>query len=157
MAEAYPDFLPRPSQNYNLDVNASIGRTQMDSGRIRQRRRFTSTKDQIAVVWQFTDQEFAMFTSFVKFKINDGADWFTAEIVTGNGIQEQTVRMQGGNYQSAYRSHFNWNVSAVLDVQEIAMLSEEAYDLIIDMDIDPNDFKSMLNSLEDMVNFNDLG
>jgi len=114
-----PDSLPLPTQDYSLTVNNSAIRTQMESGRFRQRRRFTSSQNEISVKWEFTDEEYQLFESFVFYALNGGTSWFETKLVSGGGIVTHTARIQDGSIKASYREHFGWAVSATLDIETV--------------------------------------
>lgn len=121
----FPESLPKPTRNYSVDIENSAVRSNMDSGRIRQRRRFTASQNSLSVKWELTDEEFQIFESFVFHALSGGTGWFEADLLTGNGIVPHKVRFQKGRYKAAYRGFMNWLVTATLDVDDINRLTEE--------------------------------
>jgi hypothetical protein len=74
----YPnDYLPIPLQEgFGLKPVSPLLRTELTSGRARQRRLYTSTPTQATVAWLFTDPEAQLFEAWFRDTIKDGADWF---------------------------------------------------------------------------------
>lgn len=80
MAElSYPhEYLPLPVQDgYGFQPVSPLLRTQLTSGRARQRRLYTSTPTQASVKWFFeTDSQAQLFEAWYRDIISDGAAWF---------------------------------------------------------------------------------
>lgn len=121
----FPTELPRPSQDYSVGIENSSLRTKMDSGRIRQRRRFTNSQNFISVKWDLTDEEFQLFESFAFHALDGGTSWFQTEILTGGGIVTHNVRIQEGKYKASYKGFMGWVVTATLDVEQINRLTAD--------------------------------
>ena len=63
---AWPtSVLPNPTTDFSQDNQASVTRTTMQSGRVRQRRWSTSDRREMPVNWQLNDDDFELFQSFV--------------------------------------------------------------------------------------------
>lgn len=122
--------LPNPSIDYNGRIESSVIRTKMDSGRIRQRRRFTSGLRTLDVVWLFTDEQFALFQGVWHHKLFSGADFidnFTLAI--GESLaQYDEVRFVGDGYTHNYVPHMQWRVRAKIEIPNVSPLSEAEVD-----------------------------
>ncbi len=113
--EEYPSVLPDPLwDSYKITPISNIVRSTMESGRIRQRRSDTSTHFNFSLTWRFTRQQYAIFASWHKHKINDGTDQFYITIDGLNGRARHIVQMQGGIYQPTFNNGF-WDVSTTLE------------------------------------------
>lgn len=121
----YPaDYLPIPLQDgYGLKPVSPILRTDLVSGRARQRRLYTSTPTQAAVSWSFSDPEGQLFEAWHRDTIHDGADWFNMPLRSPLGTTDLYVcrfvdiyegpTIEGGNY---------WRYTAVLELWERPIL-----------------------------------
>jgi len=119
----WPDYplFPRPAVNFAGEDDAPTIRTKMDSGRVRQRQRFTREFRPLRVSWKLTDEEFGTFQSIHKHLLNSGAGWFTMNLPLGdNGFKEYTVRFSGGGYSFKYDEVMYWDVSAKLETEDQA-------------------------------------
>lgn len=116
----YPrDYLPLPLQDgYGLKPVSPLLRTPMVSGRVRQRRRYTSTPTEASVIWLFTDTQAQVFEAWYRDAINDGASWFNMPLKTPVGTRDYVCRvvdiyegptLTGGRY---------WRYSASLELWE---------------------------------------
>ena len=92
----YPhDALPVPLQEgYGLRPISPIARTQMTSGRARQRRRYTSTPTVATVDWLLTDSEAQAFEAWYRDAITDGAAWFNMNLRTPGGEAAKYVALR---------------------------------------------------------------
>lgn len=113
---------------------AAVARTAMDSGRIRQRQRFTTDIRHFDVQWWFTDQKYAIFQAVVKLRLNMGNDYFTIDLPLGDqvGVMGGTptpltsvsARFVGGanGIKAAWQPSL-WQVSAQLEVETVPGLT----------------------------------
>lgn len=120
--------LPLPTANFANKVTSSVIRTKMDSGRTRQRRRFTSGVRAVDVTFRFTDAEYALFQGVYKYKLSSGADWFTISLPLGDDFKDYTARFTGDTYQTNYVPVMNWDVKASMEVEDDSPLTEEEVD-----------------------------
>ena len=114
----YPEGLPRGNlAGYRLEHGDTFVRTQLASGRARQRRRFTSVPTEVRIEWLFSDGEFALFEGWFKHQITDGADWFTGPLKTSTGIQDYEQRF-ASMYTARALGGRHWRVDATLEIRE---------------------------------------
>lgn len=131
MSFTWPDgtILAPPTVNFNGKVQTTVIRTKMDSGRVRQRNRFSAAVRSIEVEWVFTDDEFALFQGIYKFKITNGADFFNMSLPFGDGFKTYLVRFSDAGYAHQYKPHFQWTISATLETEDdTSPLSESEVD-----------------------------
>lgn len=149
---AWPtSVLPNPTTDFSQDNQASVTRTTMQSGRVRQRRWSTSDRRDMPVNWQLNDDDFELFQSFHKYKLNGGNDWFTIQLPVGGGFKTCTVRFKECAFKASYRTSMNWDVSATLEIQDIPILAEADYDILVGVGgIDVVENSS--NELHELVN-----
>jgi hypothetical protein len=125
---SYPSQLPRPLQSgYALQHVSPFTRTDMQSGRARQRRTFTSVPSSARVTWFFTsDIECQLFEGWFRDDLGakDGENWFTIELQTPLGIQPYECRF-ADMYSGPELVAFNkWQVSATLEIRERPILPD---------------------------------
>ena len=129
--ETWPSVLPNPSTNFNGSVNSAVVRTNMDSGYVRKRKRFTQQMRTIKVKWEMDDNQFAIFQAWLKYKINAGADWFICNLPLGSGVRPYTVRFADDNYDHAHKGVLYWNVSSTLECMVGSPLTEAELNAIL--------------------------
>ncbi|MDP2505380.1 hypothetical protein [Oceanobacter sp. 3_MG-2023] len=123
---SYPATLPAPTRDYSLTINNSAIRTQMESGRYRQRRRFLDSENTISVKWLFTDAEFQLFESWTFHALDGATSWFECPVVSGGGVTTHQVRIQSGSLQAALNRDGGWTVTAGLDVEKTNRMTDDA-------------------------------
>lgn len=131
--EAWPTtVLPSPLLASSARCPSAISRTELESGRARQRRRFTTSPRFFNVSWILTLYELQMFAAFFENKLNQGADQFTMSLSLNHEVSTiYTVRFLDGTYNQEKVSNNHWKVSATLDVENPLTLAAEAYDFIV--------------------------
>lgn len=91
MIPAYPEGLACPLRdNYAFTPVNTIRRTQMDSGRARQRIEFTNAPTMVRLTWLMNPEQASLFEAWSAQVV--GAGWFTMELLTPLGINTHEVR-----------------------------------------------------------------
>ena len=129
----YPEtILPLPSFRFSSSTQGSVIRTKMETGRTRQRRRYTTDSEVGKVSFDFTGTEYSYFKAVWQFKIAAGADWFDMRLPLGDGnlLTLATVRFTK-NYSARYATFDNWNVSAPIEFAESVTITEAALDALL--------------------------
>lgn len=115
----YPAELPCPAQDgYQLQTVSPFQRTELASGRARQRRRFTSVPTMIPVSWLYTLAEFELFEAWFRHTITDGADWFTGPLKTSRGIRNDYEQRFADMYTARVVGPMYWRVTARLELRD---------------------------------------
>lgn len=135
----WPKQLPLPEQSsYAIQHVSPLQRTEMVSGRARQRRIYTSVPSMVAVQFFCTELQAQLFELFFRFGITDGADWFMCTLKTPLGLMPYECRFSG-IYEGPVLTSFNkWTFSGTLEIRERQTLSsDELFDIqgIIDSEI----------------------
>ncbi len=120
--------LPAPTIDLSSKVTSSIARTKMETGRTRQRARFTSQFREVSAAWELDDDEYALYQGIVHWKLSNGADWFTMSLPFGDGFKTYTVRFTDAGITGAYKVNMNWQVRAQLEIEDGSPLTEEETD-----------------------------
>jgi hypothetical protein len=142
---SYPALLPAPTRDYSLGIKNSAIRTQMESGRYRQRRRFLDSENTAQLVWLFTDAHYQLFDSWAFHALSGATGWFECPIVTGGGVQVHTIRIQAGEYSAKLENGMNWRVTATVDVEAVNRLSSATETFVATLS--PNTFDELINQL----------
>lgn len=122
----YPEQLPPPGlSGYELQTVPPFVRTEMDSGRARQRRRFTSVPTIVPVQWLFTSGEFALFEGWFRYQIDDGAAWFAGPLKTSQGIRHDYDQRFTSMYRAAARGPRYWMVDAEIEIRERQTIAKD--------------------------------
>lgn len=131
--ETYPDnVLPLPSINFNVDSQYSNVRTQMDSGRVRQRPRFSRELELAQCTFELTKWEYGAFVAFWDAKINRGNDWFNMNLPTPNGETLTTSKIRFvSDYKAQHVGNGNFNISATIEFDDSSRGGADYYDLFV--------------------------
>ena len=118
----YPEGLPlglQSGRSYQLED--PLQRTQLSSGRARQRRRFTSVPQVARISWLFTDVQGRAFEAWWRDQLVDGTNWFECPLDTPLGYMLYTCRFTDV-YSGPSRAGPNlWTYSAELELRERAV------------------------------------
>ena len=116
---SWPTQLPLPEQSgYAIQHVSPLQRTQMVSGRARQRRVYTSVPSNVAVQWFLTEQQAQLFEAFFRYAITDGANWFLLPLKTPMFTGDYECRFTGIYEGPTLTTFDKWTVSATIEIKE---------------------------------------
>ncbi|KAA0910688.1 hypothetical protein [Pusillimonas sp. ANT_WB101] len=126
----YPAGLPGPLRAGHTASRVSpFARTNMQSGRARQRRTFTSVPSIDTYNFIFTENQAAAFEKWFEESIKDGTEWFNIQRRTPLGLTMLVCRFvdmyQGPNLFAINR----WRISAELEAYERPLMPDGWGDL----------------------------
>lgn len=141
----YPAGLPLPLRSgYGLNHVSPMMRTELESGRARQRRRYTSVPSIASVSWIFTQAEAQLFEAWFRWTLSDGAEWFNAELRTPLGLMPYECRFvemySGPDLVGVDR----WQIGASLEIRERQTLSS-GYNLLPSFALNADIFDRAVN------------
>lgn len=149
MTIAYPNRLPLGLQNgRSYQLESPLQRTELASGRARQRRRFTSVPQYAKVDWFFNDLQGQAFEAWWRDVLIDGALWFEMPLKTPLGPRPfpHLCRFTGVYSGPVVVGPNIWSYSAELELRERAVpnvgdgefpddiLDSELFDLTINVE-----------------------
>ena len=89
----YPAGLPFPlRQGYGMNHVSPLMRTDLETGRARQRRRYTSVPTIVDVSWLMDKAQAQAFESWFRYGLIDGTEWFNAKLRTPMGFEDNYCR-----------------------------------------------------------------
>lgn len=120
MAIEYPSQLPTPlREGYGMSTVSPLMRTDMDSGRARQRRRFTSVPTIVSASWLMSNGQAALFESWFQHVAMDGAAWFQCPLQTpGGGIAHYDARFVDMYSGPELVGLSSWRFTAEIEIRE---------------------------------------
>lgn len=123
---SFPSSLPCALHNdYGLNTVSPLMRVDLQSGRARQRRRFTNVPTMVAVSWVMNNAQAALFEAWFRWTINDGASWFDMPLKTPMGYQDYDCRFTGMYDGPRLIGAGKWTFTATLEIRERQTFSEE--------------------------------
>ena len=152
----FPDVLPKPLMSgYGYAPQGVFIRTQMESGRARQRRRFKTYANQVTASWTFDNEQLSAFEAFFDYEACGGAAWFRLEL--GNGLGMSCVKARFVDAENPYQiskidNSRLWQLTASLETFELPKYDETSYFWLKDNSID--DLKLLSDGLHRVVNTN---
>lgn len=146
--ETFPQSFPLPDETLSADTATNAVRTQMDSGTVRQRRRFSVDMTQVSVQWTITDLQLAVLVSFHKNRINLGIDWFMMPLPLGGDVQMHQVRFVEGKFSHAYKPVGMWTVTAKLDVYQRLTFSDALLSIYLDYGFTEPEIIALMDSID---------
>lgn len=124
--KSYPSTLPYPIRDgYEARTVQTFVRTEMGSGRARQRRLFSHVPTMVSVTWIFNqDGNAAAFEAWFRDVINDGADWFNCPLKTPLGAKEYVCRFTEMYTGPDLVGLCAWRSTAMLEIYERQILQD---------------------------------
>ncbi|MEX2990324.1 hypothetical protein [Serratia fonticola] len=116
----YPfDYLPCVLKDgFGLQAISPLKRTDLVTGRARQRRAFTSTPTQSGVQWILTDGEAQAFEAWFRDVLTDGTAWFNMPLMTPIGKRLYACRFTDIYQGPTPEGGLYWRYSATLELWE---------------------------------------
>ena len=125
----YPVDLPPPQWASNsYAVTSPNERTSMDSGRARQRKKYSSVPVMRTATWIMTDTQARTFELWYKVTLKEGTEWFNIQMRHPMGFVMMVCRISGvyqGPTHWGAPSNELWQYGATLEVWERPLLPDE--------------------------------
>ena len=126
MNPVYPEGLPRglhSGRSYQL--TSPLQRTELSSGRARQRRVFTSVPVAAQVSWLFDGLQGETFEYWWRDALVDGALWFECPLDMPQGYALYTARFTGPYSGPSRVGPDLWSYTAELELRERPLLADD--------------------------------
>ena len=145
----YPLTLPLPRlKEVSYKRQSNILRTEMGSGRARQRRRFLSVPTFMEATWRLRKDEAVIFEGFVDQGVQL-TGWFLMDILTPKGVVKHQVRFVKDPLENFKPiSALVWQYQAQVEVKEYKAASEEE---AVAKALAPNTFEEFVNGVENAL------
>lgn len=145
----FPSSLPQVKPGFGVSFEGNQTRTQMESGRSRQRKRFSTDINTFSAEWNLSNFEYEVFKAFLKHKLNSATDWFYIDLFTGGELKTVKARVANGAYSATEIPVLYWDVSATLETFDDLSISERLLNFITETGLDPNQLKSQLIGMQE--------
>lgn len=145
----YPKDLKLPLvSSHTLAQQSNLLRTDMASGRARQRKRFQSVPTTMGATWKLNKHQALILEGFVTHGTNDAVNWFLMPIRTPEGVIEHEVRFKKSPLESASFNGGFWNYSANIEIKKRQVVSEET---TVNGLLAPNTIEQLVNGVSDAL------
>ena len=135
MTEYPTSILPLPLIEFQSEKRGSVTSTEMETGAVRQRRRFSSNQQLVSAQCLFTYRQLALFESWVEHKIDSGASKFTIAFPdpATETLTPHTAQMVRGEYSTAPAAGvLKWRVNFTLLLDFAPLISDsELYAILL--------------------------
>lgn len=149
MLKKYPNDLKLPLvSSHRLSQNSNLLRTDMASGRARQRKRFQSVPTIMGATWKLNKYQAQIFEGFVTHGVNDAVNWFLMPVLTPQGLIEHEVRFINSPLESCTYNGGFWNYSANIEIKKRQVVSEEE---TANRLLEPNTIEQFVNGVSDAL------
>ncbi|MBH0088596.1 hypothetical protein [Pseudoalteromonas sp. NSLLW218] len=149
MLVKYPKDLKLPLvSSHRLSQNSNLLRTDMASGRARQRKRFQSVPTTMGATWKLNKYQAQILEGFVTHGVNDAVNWFLMPVRTPEGVIEHEVRFIQSPLESCTYNGGFWNYSANIEIKKRQIVSEEA---TANRLLEPNTIEQFVNGVENAL------
>ncbi|ORL62911.1 transposase [Pseudomonas putida] len=121
----YPSQLPPPLQeSYSLETFDPMVRTQMVTGRARQRIRFRSVPTFINASFIFNEAQAGFFEAWHARTLDNGIEWFNCPLQTAEGMKDYEARFTQIYDGPTLNQIKWWRYSARLELRERPLIPE---------------------------------
>lgn len=121
----YPTGLPRGLHSGRTYKTVSpLRRSELASGRARQRRNFTSVPAMASISWIFNSVQAQAFEAWWRDALIDGSQWFECPLETPLGYQDYTARFTDIYDGPSRAGPLLWSFTAELELRERPILEE---------------------------------
>lgn len=115
----YPTGLPTPQRSgYEVNHASPLIRTELQSGRARQRRRYTSVPSTATVTFNFTQPQAQVFEGWFRWTLADGTEWFNVTLRTPLGLMPYECRFANMYTGPQLVGVDRWQVQATLEIRD---------------------------------------
>lgn len=141
----YPEGLPLGLHSGRTYQTVSpLLRSDLESGRARQRRRFTDTPTLAAINWFFTDTQARLFELWWRVTLVDGSEWFECPLKTPLGVEFHKCRFTDIYKGPSLVGPDIWSYSAELELEKRPVLPND-WSLLPSFVLNPEIFDYAMN------------
>jgi hypothetical protein len=124
----FPDGLPAPLRSgYNINHVSPMMSSDLQSGRARKRRRYTSVPSMVNVSWILTQGQAVIFEAWFKYTISDGVEWFNSKLLTPIGLTDYECRFTDMYSGPELVGKNLFRFTAQLEIRERQLIDETWY------------------------------
>lgn len=125
----YPAGLPNPlREGHSLQMGETLVRTNLASGRARQRLGFENVPVEGTWNFLFTDQEASLFEAWHRYTLKSGVEWFNIQRKTPLGMRTLTCRFTAAYSGPSLVGRSLWRYACPLEIFERETMPPEWID-----------------------------
>lgn len=122
----YPSYLPHPHFTQSgIKQQSNRIRSEMSSGRVRQRRRFLMVPAEQTLEWRLKPDQAAAFLGWVEHALMGGINWFRLNQRTELGVVPIDIRMIKHPLENAKKKGNQFLYSVKCEIRQYPIQSEE--------------------------------
>ncbi|MFA1575563.1 hypothetical protein [Vibrio cyclitrophicus] len=122
----YPDYLPHPHFTASgIKQQSNRIRSEMTTGRTRQRRRFLVVPAEQTLEWRLPSEKAAAFLGWVEHALSGGIKWFRLNQRTELGVMPVDIRMIQHPLENAKKKGSRFVYSVKCEIRQYPIQSEE--------------------------------
>lgn len=122
----YPNYLPYPHfTSSGIKQQSNRIRSEMTSGRTRQRRRFLTVPAEQTLEWRLHTDQAAAFLGWVEHALSGGIKWFKLNQRTELGVVPIDIRMTQHPLENAKKKGGRFLYSVKCEIRQYPIQSEE--------------------------------
>lgn len=122
----YPSFLPHPHFTQSgIKQQSNRIRSEMSSGRVRQRRRFMVVPAEQTLEWRLKPDQATAFLGWVEHALMGGISWFRLNQRTELGVVPMDIRMIQHPLENAKQKAGRFFYSVKCEIREYPVQSQE--------------------------------
>lgn len=145
------NILPLPSQTFDVEAEFANIRSKMDSGRVRQRPRFTKELELSSVRFELSRFQYSIFKAVWVHELSQGNDWFSIRLPVADGEELTLVEVRFvSDYRANHRAAGNWDISATIEYRDASTISSDVLALHIIRGEDLSQFQDEMIELENL-------
>lgn len=149
----YPtDLLPLPQlAGHGYKRNSGTVRIKMQSGRIRNRRKWWNAPADTSLTWRFSNAEAELFEGWVLNVLEGGAVTFVIPIKTPAGLIDHTC-MFTDDYDANCLAPALWEYTVTAQIEELKLLDDDVTKGVMDIGVAVDDLESLIDDIETNIN-----
>lgn len=149
--DIYPGVLPLPLlAGYSLNQESNLIRTELTTGRARQRRRFVSVPSTATATFLFNAGQAAIFEGWITHALHGGSVGFNMNLKTPLGMRFCTVKFITNPLEKcAPISPTLWQYQAQIEVEQRPIMTEQETANAL---ASPNNAEAFINGVNTAIN-----
>lgn len=117
-------------QGYSYQRVDTAVRTELETGRIRMRRRYSDAPARAQISWMMDSCQFSFFEYWWKNRIDAGTLPFNMDLNVGAGIATHELRFLSTYIMRGMASNDAYQVSAEFEIRKLALIDDATFEIL---------------------------